>query len=133
MLTFNEKPLTHNNIYSSAGHGRRFLTKEGREYKARIEAVTIKHFAHLKDCDEALRFTMIVRGPWLTNKGKISKTAGDLDGMTKICLDSLCKPIGVNDACVTEIVARKEYAVTWSFEVDLVRTWSINPLKDSRN
>jgi Holliday junction resolvase RusA-like endonuclease len=127
MLSFNFKPMGMNNVYASMRSGRRFLTKEGKEYKAKIESVAVNHFADLRGCEDALKFTMIVRGPWLTNKGLLSKTAGDLDGMIKLCLDSLCKPIDVNDACITEIVARKEYAVNWSFEVDLVRTWSIHP------
>jgi Holliday junction resolvase RusA-like endonuclease len=132
MLSFKFKPLGMNNVYASMRSGRRFLTKEGKEYKAKIESVAINHFADLRGCEDALKFIMIVRGPWLTNKGKISKTQGDIDGFLKLALDSICKPINVNDACVTEIVARKEYAVKWSFEVDLVRTWSINPLETSK-
>lgn len=127
MLQFNFKPMTFNNIYASSRQGRRFLIKEGKEYKAKIEAVSINHFADLRSCEDALKFTMIVRGPWLTNKGRISKVLGDLDGFAKVAIDSICKPLNINDAVITEIAMRKEYAVNWSFEVDLVRTWSIHP------
>jgi Holliday junction resolvase RusA-like endonuclease len=132
LLKFDFKPMTFNNIYASSRTGRRFLIKEGKEYKAKIEAVSFNHFADLKDCEDALRFTMIVRGPWLTNKGRISKVLGDLDGFAKVAIDSICKPLNINDAVITEIVMRKEFAVNWSFEVDLVRAWSINPLETSK-
>lgn len=132
MLIFNFKPMGMNSVYSTAKNGRRFMTDEGKDYKAKISAVSFNHFADLKDCDEALRFTLVYKGPWLTNKGKINKIAGDLDGALKLLIDAMCKPLGINDACITEIVARKEYAASWSFEVDLVRTWSIHPAEISK-
>lgn len=99
------------------------MTAEGKEYK-KIIALYANGLNHLRGLHEPLRFTYTVYGPWLTKEGKISKTLGDLDGFSKLLVDSICETLQINDSCVTEIIARKEMAEKWRIKFDLERTTS---------
>lgn len=110
--------MTFGRVYSSSRSGRRFMTKEGKEYKELI-SIHAKKLAHLTCLHEPLKFTYVVHGPWLTKDGLISKTLGDLDGFSKLLIDATCESLGINDSCITEIVARKEMAEKWRIEFNL--------------
>lgn len=110
--------MTFGRVYSSSRSGRRFMTKEGKEYKELI-SLYAKNFIHLRGLHEPLKFTYIVHGPWLTKDGLISKTLGDLDGFSKLLIDATCEALEINDSCITEIVAQKRMANDWLLEFSI--------------
>lgn len=121
MISIPIKPMTFNSVYSTNRQGRRFMTKEGKEYK-KIISIYANGLNHLRGLHEPLMFTMIVHGPWLNKAGKISKIAGDLDGFLKMSQDAICETLEINDSCVTEISARKVMAEKWRIEFNLSRS-----------
>lgn len=118
MITIKIKPMTFNSVYSTARTGRRFMTKEGKQYKALIAAKATA-FDHLADFQEALKFTYELHGPWLTKKNMISKTAGDLDGASKLLIDAVCDSLNINDACIVELSGKKVLAESWCVKFHL--------------
>jgi Holliday junction resolvase RusA-like endonuclease len=112
------KPLSLNQLYPSNRQGRRFLSKQGAQYKELIQqAVKLnsRYFPE-KGYSLPLEFTYIVCGPFLTKSGTISKTAGDLDNFCKPLLDSVCQELEINDSCVFKITAEKRIANDWAIE-----------------
>lgn len=118
------KPLSLNQLYPSNRNGRRFLSKEGLAYKKAIQdavKLNLKSFPD-KGYHLPLRFSYTIYGPFLTNKGQISKTAGDLDNYCKPILDAISQELGIDDSCVFKIEANKELANHWEVEFSLVPT-----------
>ena len=118
MISIPIKPMTFNSVYSTARTGRRFMTKEGKDYK-KILSIYANGLSHLRGLHEPLKFTFVVYGPWLNKAGKISKIAGDLDGFLKMSQDAICEALEINDSCVIEINARKVMAEKWRIDFNL--------------
>ena len=83
MISIPIKPMTFNSVYSTARTGRRFMTKEGKDYK-KILSIYANGLSHLRGRHEPLKITFVGYGPWLNKAGKISKIAGDIDGFLKM-------------------------------------------------
>jgi Holliday junction resolvase RusA-like endonuclease len=113
MITLATKPLTFNSAYPTNKFGRRFLTREGKEYKSIIARATIEHFYHLRNYKGTLTFMAEIHGPFLTKKGVPSKTAGDIDGFTKLLIDASCESLGIDDSLVWRIEFEKFHADDW--------------------
>jgi Holliday junction resolvase RusA-like endonuclease len=92
---------------------------KGKAYKLEIALLSGKHFKNLAGYSEKLKFTYEIHGPWLRQDGKISKTAGDIDGFCKLMLDAVCGALDINDAVVFEIHAKKVVADNWRIIIDL--------------
>jgi Holliday junction resolvase RusA-like endonuclease len=118
-LIIDIKPVSINQAYSTARTGRRFLVAKGKAYKLEIALLSGKHFKNLAGYSEKLKFTYEIHGPWLRQDGKISKTAGDIDGFCKLMLDAVCEALDINDAVVFEIHAKKVVADNWRIIIDL--------------
>lgn len=118
-LIIDIKPVSINQAYSTARTGRRFLVAKGKAYKLEIALLSGKHFKELLGYSEKLKFTYEIHGPWLRQDGKISKTAGDIDGFCKLMLDAVCEALDINDAVVFEIHAKKVVAENWRLIIDL--------------
>jgi Holliday junction resolvase RusA-like endonuclease len=118
-LIIDIKPVSINQAYSTARTGRRFLVAKGKAYKLEIALLSGKHFKNLVGYSEKLKFTYEIHGPWLRQDGKISKTAGDIDGFCKLMLDAVCEALEINDACVFQIEAKKVVADNWRIIIDL--------------
>jgi Holliday junction resolvase RusA-like endonuclease len=118
-LIIDIKPVSINQAYSTARTGRRFLVARGKAYKLEIALLSGKHFKNLVGYSEKLKFTYEIHGPWLRQDGKISKTAGDIDGFCKLMLDAVCEALDINDAVVFEIHAKKVVAENWRLIIDL--------------
>jgi Holliday junction resolvase RusA-like endonuclease len=120
-LIIDIKPVSINQAYSTARTGRRFLVAKGKAYKLEIALLSGKHFKNLVGYSEKLKFTYEIHGPWLRQDGKISKTAGDIDGFCKLMLDAVCEALDINDAVVFEIHAKKVVADNWRIIIDLTK------------
>jgi len=118
-LIIDVKPVSINQAYSTARTGRRFLVAKGKAYKLEIALLSGRHFKNLVGYSEKLKFTYEIHGPWLRQDGKISKTAGDIDGFCKLMLDAVCEALDINDAVVFEIHAKKVVADNWRLIIDL--------------
>jgi Holliday junction resolvase RusA-like endonuclease len=118
-LIIDIKPVSINQAYSTARTGRRFLVAKGKAYKLEIALLSGKHFKNLVGYSEKLKFTYEIHGPWLRQDGKISKTAGDIDGFCKLMLDAVCEALDINDAVVFEIYAKKVVAENWRLIINL--------------
>jgi Holliday junction resolvase RusA-like endonuclease len=118
-LIIDIKPVSINQAYSTARTGRRFLVAKGKAYKLEIALLSGRHFKNLVGYSEKLKFTYEIHGPWLRQDGKISKTAGDIDGFCKLMLDAVCEALDINDAVVFEIHAKKVVAENWRLIIDL--------------
>ena len=118
-LIIDIKPVSINQAYSTARTGRRFLVAKGKAYKLEIAMLSGRHFKNLVGYSEKLKFTYEIHGPWLRQDGKISKTAGDIDGFCKLMLDAVCEALDINDAVVFEIHAKKVVADNWRLIIDL--------------
>ena len=116
ITTINIKPMTFNSAYPTNRQGRRFLSSEGKRYKAQIIAATPR--LNLPPQGQ-LTFKYIISGPFITLKGTISKTAGDLDGFAKLLLDAVCEAAEVDDSRVFRIEAQKLIAQDWSVSFEL--------------
>lgn len=123
-LIIDIKPVSINQAYSTARTGRRFLVAKGKAYKLEIAILSGKHFKNLVGYSEKLKFTYEIHGPWLRQDGKISKTAGDIDGFCKLMLDAVCEALDINDAVVFEIHAKKVVADKWRLIIDLAPIWA---------
>lgn len=111
-VTVHEKPLTFNSAYPTNNRGRRFLSTRGALYKKAIHDSCVGKFQ--VPPSGRLAFYYTVSGPFMTAKGTISQTAGDLDGFCKLLLDAVCDASGCDDSRVFEIVAKKAIAKDWS-------------------
>ena len=97
MIVLNIKPLSLNNVYVSARNGRRFLSKEGKDYK--------KFIIHkLKDINfpfhENQYITLNIKfflSDMMTKSGRIRKRRHDLDDFLKLFIDALCEGLGIPD------------------------------------
>lgn len=118
MITIKIKPMTFNSVYSTARTGRRFMTKEGKQYKALVSGYALV-LRDLEGHDGPLKFSYEVHGPWLTKAGNISKTLGDLDGFLKLLQDGICETLGINDACIVELSGKKVLADSWCVKFHL--------------
>lgn len=117
MVTLKIKPLTFNSAYPTNRQGRRFLSNEGKRYKQEITRASLGAFPVPES--GPLLFIYEVHGPFLTKKGEISKTAGDLDGFAKLLLDAVCEASGCDDSRVFEIQARKLVSLDWAVKFGL--------------
>ena len=97
MKVLNIKPLSLNNVYVTARNGRRFLSKEGKEYK-RFIINQLKHYSF--PFHENQYITLNVKfflSDMMTKSGRIRKKRHDLDDFLKLFIDALCEGLGVPD------------------------------------
>lgn len=116
-LTHPGKPLTFNSAYPTGRNGRRYLSPRGALYKKAICEISRGRFT--VPLSGQLSFHYTVSGPFITSRGTISQTAGDLDGFCKLLLDAVCEASGCDDSRVFEIVAKKVIAPEWSVSFHL--------------
>ena len=108
-FSVNRKALTFNSAYPTNKMGRRFLTREGKEFKEEVFYEVKKQCPgfQLKEkhvlCVEYFFYSKAV----VTKKGTVSKTAGDLDGQIKLLQDAMCDALGLDDSIIFEINAKK--------------------------
>ena len=106
--------------------GTRYITAEGKNYTGKILVELEKHRDKFKnllkenETTEAKGFKMSIilnQSNYFTKKGKLSLTAGDVDGPIKIIIDTFFKFIDINDAHLLEVTARKQPSDLDSFVV----------------
>jgi len=107
------KPVGLNQAYSTNRQGRRFLVARGKTYKALVGMKAIQSMREFEGYLGPLKFEYVIEGPWLTKSGSISKTAGDIDGFSKLLCDAVCEALGINDCTIFEVVGRKVVAGKW--------------------
>ena len=113
MKVLNIKPLSLNNVYVTPKNGRRFLSKEGKEYK--------KFIIHkLKDINFAFHenqyITLNVKfflSDMMTKSGRIKKRRHDLDDFLKLFIDALCEGLNIpDDSFIANINCSKRPSAT---------------------
>jgi Holliday junction resolvase RusA-like endonuclease len=119
MIVLHEKPLSMGRIWSQTRNGRRFLTKEGQDYKKRWGDAALEKFPEFYGIEKPLEVIVDFHGPWLAGSGKVSKTAGDLDNFLKLSIDGVCQALKIDDCFVVKITARKVLSESWKIEFSL--------------
>lgn len=112
----NLKPVSANNIYKGMGKGRS-KTKEYRYLEQFVKFSLLKHgrlvrefFGDTDSWTSPLKIELnfyVPKTKLFTKKCEIAKRGGDLDNMQKAFIDAVFNHIGVDDALVCEIVAKK--------------------------
>lgn len=121
MIEIKLKPLSMGRIWGQTKSGKRFLTNEGRAYKKAV-AMHCLSLGVLRNYHGAIAADLEFHGPWLTKRGTISKSAGDIDNFTKLIFDSLCEAYGFDDSQIMEVHLRKVIADDWIIRLDLKPT-----------
>lgn len=99
-------PPTINTAYARGSHGKRFLSKKGKQFKNEVE-IAAKAF-HGSLGRSYYRLTIIVQCRWLTKDGRVLKK--DISNRIKIAEDGLAKALGVDDARFFEVRALKSHS-----------------------
>ena len=92
------KPITWNNCYSQSKNGRRFLSKQGKEYKREIKRqlqgikVSFNPESQFLSLDVSFYHDDI-----MTKTGKIKARRHDLDGFLKLFIDAMIEATGLPD------------------------------------
>jgi Holliday junction resolvase RusA-like endonuclease len=105
------KGMSLNSAYPTNKEGRRFLTREGRDYKMAVFYATKEQIKDFKIPDDhVLSVTYLFCMPNVfTKSGLPSKTALDTDNLCKLFQDSMCEALGINDSIIFEIKVSKVY------------------------
>lgn len=97
MKVLNIKPLSMNNVYKQTRSGRRFLSKEGKDYKKfivnQLQQYNLK-FAKTQFLTLNVKFFL---SDMMTKSGRIKKRRHDLDDFLKLFIDALCEGLGLPD------------------------------------
>lgn len=120
------KPISLNAMYRSV-RGRTILSEAGREFKNYITLATkvqcVTGVMNGYDQTGINAEVLFCAPDFITKKGELSKTGGDLDNLFKALCDSIFGVLDINDAHITEIKLSKKYSslpityVTLSFPV----------------
>lgn len=96
-------PPSVNNAYATV-HGRRVLTREGREFKASATALVRK--AAAGQCAPVwLTMTIRLYLPLCYKNGKVRRV--DVSNRVKLLEDAVCEGLGVDDCRVRRLVVEK--------------------------
>ena len=107
-ITVPFEPIGFNNAYKSANNGRRFLSKQAKQYKeavrlaARGKKLDVDRTKHYLSVEAHLYFSNM-----LTKDGLIKLRRFDLDGHLKFLIDSACEALGFDDSLILDLVAHK--------------------------
>ena len=95
----NEKPIGLNNAYPTNRQGRRYLTDEGKAYKARIGWAA----------KQAMQNQPFFEKPTVTIGLGFNRHGCDIDNPVKLILDAMTKIVYTNDPKVIELHVYKFY------------------------
>lgn len=107
-ITVPLEPIGFNNAYNSAKNGRRFLSKQAKQYKEAVRLATrgkeldVDREKHYLSVEAHLYFPNM-----LTKDGLIKLRRFDLDGHLKFLIDSACEALGFDDSLILDLVAHK--------------------------
>ena len=103
------KPISVNHAYPSSRYGRRFLSAEGKLYKALIAE------AALKECSQKLIGPIKIKYVFIFK----DRRRRDVDDYVKLAQDSLTGIWFEDDCQIVELIARKEYSSEeYSIEIE---------------
>jgi Holliday junction resolvase RusA-like endonuclease len=118
MIEIKIKPMSMGRAWSQTKSGRRFLTKEASDYK-KIIALSCSKLSFLSGYTGAIGCKAEFHGPWLTKKGQISRTAGDVDNFTKLIFDAIGERYGFDDSQIMEVSLKKVISDKWKILISL--------------
>jgi Holliday junction resolvase RusA-like endonuclease len=111
IFSLQRKGMSFNSAYPTNKMGRRFLTREGKDYKMAVFYAVreqVKSFS-IPD-DHVLSVTYLFCMPNVFTKGGLpSKTALDTDNLCKLFQDSMCEALGIDDSIIFEIKVSKVF------------------------
>lgn len=84
-----------------------------------IAMLSRSHFPFMLDYQGKKFFECRFGGKWYTQKGVISKTAGDLDNFNKLILDGISEGMGFDDSQFFRISTEKVDAEEFYFEFSI--------------
>ena len=125
-------PPSVNELYTTGidrktKRARRFLTDEGRAYRAMVLAVVrgvAPKACQERDPDALLELTLIASYPWLTLKNKVAKK--DASNRIKFIEDCVCTALQYDDSQHWRIVVQKSHSNTFA-GVDVRLDWYRGP------
>ena len=107
-FTLDFLPPSANNAYINTKHGR-ILSPEAREWlnSAGLIMRSQKHGQHVPDASKGLVVAITLVGKWKTRANTWIRT--DLDNRVKLLQDAAFAVMGLNDAAVISLTARKQH------------------------
>jgi Holliday junction resolvase RusA-like endonuclease len=126
--------LPFNNAYSQDRRsGRRFLTKQGKEFKQLVEKETWIQHPHKLVIDRSkvwVEVEYFIYSPKiLTKDGYVSLTKGDVDGQIKLFQDAVCSTLGFDDALITQDFRKQIHSSDYQ-TIMIIKLWPLRTIND---
>ena len=113
MKVLNIKPLSLNNVYVTGRNGRRFLSKEGKEYKRFIINQLRDHSFPFHENQYIALNVKFFLSDMMTKSGRIKKKRHDLDDFLKLFIDAICEGLNIpDDSFIANINCSKRPSLT---------------------
>lgn len=103
-LIINQKAISLNNAYPLGKQGRRYLTKEGKEFKEAVIATTYlynKDVKKIKSTSENDRYGVMITFAFKDKRRR------DIDDYFKLCIDALTGIIWEDDSQIYQLIGTK--------------------------
>ena len=103
-IIVNQKAISLNNAYPLGKHGRRYLTKKGKEFKEAVRTITYlysKEIKKIKSTSKDDKYSVMITFVFKDKRRR------DIDDYFKLCIDALTGIIWQDDSQIYQLIGTK--------------------------